>query len=157
MVPMNRWEVLAPSAGNGDRDVTESARVERRRRPRVQVHWPILLFRGEGGEDGKDGDATVETITQNLSSQGFYYLSGERFTVGEWLLCSLQILPNDPGGGESRLECRVQVVRVEDNVVEGLYGIACRTEDYRFVAAQIDRSLPGGWLSTRASRNPAKS
>jgi hypothetical protein len=156
MVPINRWEVLAPSAGNVDREIAESARVERRRRPRVGVHWPILLFRGADGEDWEDGDAAVETTTQNLSSQGLYYLSRKCFTVGEWLLCRLKILPNDSGGGESCLECRVQVVRVEDNLMEGLYGVACRTEDYRFVAGQLDRIFPGGWLSTPAPGKPSR-
>jgi len=150
---VNLCGVLAPSIGTGNRGTTESARVERRKRPRAGVHWPILLFRGQNDEDG---DA-VETITQNLSSHGFYCLSATRFTVGEWLRCRLQILPGDPGAGASRLECRVQVVRVEENVMEGLWGIACRTEDYRFVTAQVDGSFPGGWLSTSAPGNPAKS
>jgi hypothetical protein len=148
MVPINPWKVLIPSVGSGDADVAESARVERRRRPRVRAHWPILLFR----QTGENGDATIESFTQNLSSQGFYYLSGRRFTVGEYLLCRLQILPDNRGGGGSHLECRVQVVRVEDNVTEGLYGIACRTEDYRFVAGQADRSFPDERVPGASSR-----
>jgi hypothetical protein len=78
----------------------------------------------------------VETITQNFSSHGFYCLSRKPFTLGELLLCKLRIPTNDPGGGESYLECRVRVVRVEKNAAEDQFGIACQTEDYRFVAGR---------------------
>jgi hypothetical protein len=153
MLPIKLWEVLTPSVGDGDPVGAESARVERRRRPRVRVHWPVLLFRRQTDKRSEDSGATVETITRNLSSEGFYYLSGKRFTAGEWLRCRLQILPNNPGGVESRLECRVQVMRVEDNVTNGLHGVACRTEDYRFVAGRADRGFPSERISTGVAGN----
>jgi hypothetical protein len=130
MVPVNPLEVLNSFVGHGNPDIAEPAPVERRRRTRARVHWPVLLFPRQQGEN------TVETITQNLSSQGFYCLSSVHFSVGEWLLCTLQVLTNDPGGRKSRLECRAQVVRVEHNAADGQYGIACRTGDYRFTAGQ---------------------
>jgi hypothetical protein len=124
MLPVNAVEVLTPSVGRGNPDIAKSIPAERRRRARVRVHWPILLFPNQIGEDA------VPLITQNLSSEGFYCLSGKAFTVGELLLCTLQIPMNDLGAGESRLECRVRVVRVEKNASEDQYGIACRMEDY---------------------------
>ncbi len=78
----------------------------------------------------------METITQDLSSRGFYCLSKKQFAVGDLLRCTLRIPTNDPGGRESHLECRVLVVRVEENAADGQYGIACRTEDYRFAGAR---------------------
>jgi PilZ domain len=94
---------------------------------RSRVHWPVLLFRNEG-------DGTVETTTQDLSSSGFYCLSKKPFAIGEMLTCALQV-PNDHAGGrERRLECRVLVVRV-DSPINGQYGIACRTQDYHFAGA----------------------
>ena len=126
MLSVNPLEVLTPSVGRGNPDIAKSVRAERRGRARVRVHWPILLFPNQVGEDA------VQTITQNLSSHGFYCLSRRPFTVGELLLCTLQIPTNGLGAGESHLECQVRVVRVENNASEGQYGIACRMEDYRF-------------------------
>jgi hypothetical protein len=90
-----------------------------------------MIFRDQADED------VVTTITQNLSSQGFYCLSKERFAVGERLLCILHIPSSDLGGG-GHLECRVEVVRIEENAADGQYGVACRTEDYRFTAGELD-------------------
>ena len=127
MLPVNPLEVLRPSVGHGNPDIAKSASAERRRWGRVSVHWPIILFPNQTGEDA------VETITENLSSQGFYCLSRNPFTVGELLLCTLRIPMNDLGAGASHLECQVRVVRVEKNPSDDQYGIACRMEDYRFI------------------------
>lgn len=103
---------------------TASNHVERRRRARSSVQWPVQLFRNAG-----DG-TVVETITRNLSSCGFYCLSERAFEVGESLFCAMRIPLNGAEGPEGRLECRVIVVRVEEKLESDLYGIACATEDY---------------------------
>jgi hypothetical protein len=126
MLSVNPLEALTTSVGHGNPDIGKSVQAERRSRARVRVHWPVLLFPSQIGEDA------VQTITQNLSSQGFYCLSSRPFTVGELLLCTLQIPMNDLNAGERHLECQVRVVRVENNASGGQYGIACRMEDYRF-------------------------
>jgi hypothetical protein len=130
MFPVNPLEVLTPAVGRSNPHIAKSAPVERRRRARVRVHWPIVLFPNQTGED------VVETVTQNLSSQGFYCLSRKRFTVEELLLCTLQIPITGLGGREGHLECSARVVRVEENMAGGEYGIAFRMEDYRFVAVR---------------------
>jgi hypothetical protein len=129
MFPVNPLEVLTPAVGRGNPHIARSAPAERRRRARARVHWPIALFPNQTGEDA------VETVTQNLSSDGFYCLSRKRFIVEELLLCTLRIPMTGLGGRESHLECRARVVRVEENTADGEYGIACRIEDYRFVTA----------------------
>jgi hypothetical protein len=88
----------------------------------------VLLFRNHQGE------GAVETITRNLSSGGFYCLSSRPFAVGERLQCALQVPTTDPAQRTCRLECHVLVMRVE-SAVDGQFGIACRTEDYRFAGA----------------------
>ncbi len=100
---------------------------DRRARVRSSLRWPVLLF-------GSQAEAPVETITQNLSSTGFYCLSQSSFTAGDLLLCGLKIPAHDPAGKETdlHLECRVLIVRV-DTHPEGHFGIACRIEDYRFL------------------------
>jgi hypothetical protein len=127
MLLVNPLEAFTPFIGRDNPAITKSVPAERRRRARVRVHWPIFLFPNQIGEDA------VQTITQNLNSQGFYCLSRKPFTVGELLLCTIQIPTNGFGAGESQLECQVRVVRVEKNASEGQYGIACQIEDYRFI------------------------
>jgi len=100
---------------------------ERRSRTRTDVHWPVLLLRDHGIN-------TIETVTQNLSSTGFYCFSTVPVMPGESLQCSLQVPAHDPNGGERNitLECRVQVLRSE-RAANGSFGIACRIEDYRMI------------------------
>jgi hypothetical protein len=106
----------------------EEQQPERRKRPRTLVHWPVLLFRDQG-------DEAIETTTQNLSSCGFYCLLDASVTAGELLFCRLHVpLPEAPRRRSfGVLECQVRVLRTEPALTEGLLGIACRIEDYRFV------------------------
>ena len=101
---------------------------ERRSRVRIRVHWPVLFFRTDPPE-------TVESTTQNLSSRGFYCYSQVPLTVGETLVCTIRIPAHDPGCKEAdrQLDCKIRVTRVEAEAAEGLFGIACRLEDYHVV------------------------
>ena len=101
--------------------------VERRKRVRLKVHWPVLLFSNAAPA------AAVESHTQNLSSVGFYCLSKTPFTVGELLTCTMRVPTYDPRRREPErtLECRVRVVRVE--AVQDRFGVACEIQDYRLV------------------------
>jgi hypothetical protein len=102
-------------------------RSERRKRVRAEVHWAILLFPEQSCE-------AAETVTRDLSSSGFYCRSRIPFTCGEVLICSLQVSTYEPfnNKGTLALECRVRVVRSEPGGADGLCGIACQIEDYRF-------------------------
>jgi hypothetical protein len=102
---------------------------ERRQRRRALVRWPLRLYRNRAGE-------AEETTTQNLSSSGFYCMSGMLHRAGEILFCVLQVPSHEapPGNRPLFLECRVRVTRVESAPVPGFWGIACSIEDYRFVA-----------------------
>src|SRR6476659_6231255 len=96
---------------------------ERRKRKRVALHWPIRLFRSQTA-------ASVESTTENLTSNGFYCVSREPFELGERLECIIAI----PAGSFSSkgsaicLQCRVRVTRVE-NQSDG-FGLGCYIEDY---------------------------
>src|SRR4051812_23772292 len=63
---------------------------ERRKRVRIRLHWPLVMFRG-----WPDSDA-VESITCNLSSSSFYCLSGVHLLEGEQLTCSIRIPSHNP-------------------------------------------------------------
>ena len=98
---------------------------ERRRRTRVLVRWP-LLFRDVPG-------AAVDTVTENLSSEGFYCLTSKPFVPGDLRTCTLSAPAYRPDDGSwvILVECQVRVVRVQALSESGMYGMGCRIEDYR--------------------------
>lgn len=100
-----------------------SAQQERRKRKRISLHWPVRLFRNPG-------NASVESTTENLTSNGFYCVSKEPFELGEQLECVIAIPAGSFGYSEApiRLQCRVRVMRVE-NQRDG-FGLGCSIEDY---------------------------
>jgi hypothetical protein len=99
---------------------------ERRHRARTRLHWPLLLFRNQGKE-------AIESVTHDLSSEGFYCMVPVAFRVGETLICNMKVPTHDPNGKllERNLECRVRVVRVKAES-DGQFGAACHIEDYHF-------------------------
>jgi PilZ domain len=124
-MPANPIEFLSGSISLQEPDFGRFAPGDRRKRVRTGLHWPILFVR--------DDLEAVKTTTQNLSSEGFYYVSEQAFDLGDTLVCRLQI-PTHRNSGEQKartLECQVQVVRVERQD-DGHFGIACRIQDYRF-------------------------
>jgi len=120
-------ELFATCAGMGKAVALDADAQERRKRVRTQVHWTVLLFREHTSK-------AVTTLTQNLSSSGFYCLSRTPFALGEQLFCSLEVPTHDPLGKERSLplECRARVVRVDPEPGNTRYGIACQIEDYHF-------------------------
>ncbi len=96
---------------------------ERRKRKRIALHWPVRLFR-------HPNTSSVESTTENLTSNGFYCVSKESFQMGERLECVIAIPAGSFGYSNSpiRLQCRVKVMRVE-NQRDG-FGIGCYIEDY---------------------------
>ncbi len=96
---------------------------ERRKRKRIALHWPVRLFRDPA-------TPSVESTTENLTSNGFYCISKEPFELGERLECIIAIPAGSFGYNESpiRLQCRVRVARVEGQQ-EG-FGLGCYIEDY---------------------------
>ena len=121
--------LLPPCAGVGKTINLDDGPSERRNRVRTQVHWTILLFR-------ENTSKAVTTITQNLSSNGFYCLSPSPFVLGERVYCSLEVPTHDPLGKDRSLplECHARVVRVEPESGDGSFGVACRIEEYRLAA-----------------------
>jgi PilZ domain len=114
-----------------------SFRQDRRKRVRMTVHWPLLIFRN----DVADG---VESTTHNLSSTGFFCFSHTRFDAGETLICTLRVPSHSPDAKDQPwiLECRARVKRVEPAVHEGLFGLACEFEDYRLLLPITPRHTP---------------
>ena len=112
-------------------DQPEAVARERRRRTRVQVHWPVCFIR-PGTAD------IVETVTHDLSSDGFYCLANTAFVPGEIRECTLGVPMHRPHSGDRvrPVLCRVRVIRVEALGEDGTYGLGCRIEDYRFINSE---------------------
>jgi len=119
-----------PNPGTEKSDPT----VERRRRTRSQVQWRVRFWGGFLTE-------ALETVTQNLSSDGFYCSSRNPFVPGEQLVCSLSIPIHrlDPADSGVELECRVRVVRIDPVSEAGYFGIGCKIEDYRLTRTTVRR------------------
>jgi hypothetical protein len=123
-------------------DAVES---ERRKRTRLQVHWPLSFIR-----PGVDG--AVATVTEDLSSDGFYCFASIAFVPGEIRECTLGVPMHRVEGHRTMpVWCRVRVVRVEALPEAGRYGVGCRIEDYRF----LNPSKSGG-AADRVLQMPEK-
>jgi hypothetical protein len=109
-----------------------AVRAERRSRIRTTLHWPIAFFRKGSAE-------ATKSVTQNLSSSGFYFYSELAITPGELLSCALTIPSHLPSGWESDrvLDCRARVTRVEPGPAGATFGIACEIEEYHLAVPEI--------------------
>ena len=130
----NPLEIFTTSVGVPKAKIGAGYPSERRKRTRIRLHWPVLLFRKQGTE-------LVTSTTENLSSTGFYCLTSIRFDPGELLMCAIRVPVYDPNGKavDRNLECRVRIVRVEPQLPEGTFGVACSIEDYHFAASSEAR------------------
>lgn len=100
---------------------------ERRHHRRVNLRCTLYIAKNTATQP-------IECKTKNISSGGFYFVSNETFTNGEWLRCTI-IFPD--AGEESNtlaLECTVEVLRVEPVGPGQFSGLACRIEDYVVVS-----------------------
>jgi PilZ domain len=97
----------------------------RRKHTRVPLKWPVRLIRQPGGP-------SVETTTENLSSEGLYCITSEPFKPGERLQCEILVPAESFGVFETplRLQCRVIITRVESLRLIGAFGLGCQIEDY---------------------------
>ena len=86
------------------------------------MHWLVYLF-------GRFGRKSVESTTENLSSEGFYCISRIKFKTGERLRCQI-VMPAATLGLDTPLvlECHVTIRRVEH--LERCFGLGCHIEDY---------------------------
>ena len=81
----------SPKVHNG----TATHERERRATVRTSLHWPVV-FRHRQTQ-------TLESVTENLSSQGFYCLSQFPVPSGESLLCWLTVPTHDPSGAKESI------------------------------------------------------
>lgn len=98
--------------------------IERRRRQRIVVQWPVRLWKLQ--------QDPLDTHTVNVSSDGFFCICARALSPGETLPAVLEI----PGSGTDHasqklmLRCDVLVVRVETLSDTRKCGVACRILNY---------------------------
>lgn len=98
---------------------------ERRRRQRVRLQLSVRL------QPGKDQGA-IDSITRDISSDGFLCLTPRPFEKGEFLVCCIA-WPSHGRTGQDKpfaLRCNARVVRCEHDPETGFYRTAYRIEDY---------------------------
>jgi hypothetical protein len=102
----------------------EKQAMDRRRRVRCPVRWAISISR--------QGYPRIQSVTENLSSAGFFCYCPVAFPVGDSLDCVIEMATAGLGRLSSplRLCCQARVVRVEPDENSGRYGIACQINDY---------------------------
>jgi len=99
---------------------------ERRTRARLPLRLPVRL-------NSLDGAVSVESYTENISSDGFYCICPQRFAPGE----SFKVDVSMPGFQADHsgivIRCQVRVMRTDKPALGSGFGIGCRIENY-FIA-----------------------
>lgn len=123
---VNRSLTFPVTLGGKSQFVNPTSEGERRKRPRFPVRCQVRLLRGSSSGEFTD------SVTQDISSMGFFCFSPSPFKVGETLTCRLKMPSQDFSNTQSpfTLEFLARVVRVENANEEGNFGIACQIEDY---------------------------
>jgi hypothetical protein len=98
----------------------------------MALHWVVRLK----GPLSKD---YVRAETQNLTTEGFYCLSPERFKPGETLECVIDLPSSKTSSDSHTLHGRVTVLRVR-RVRPNVFGVACRLEDYSMAVGSVSSS-----------------
>lgn len=103
---------------------------ERRKRTRMALRWPVCLTRT--GER-----RSIESRTENLSSQGLYCISPEPFAPGERLDCVLTV-PAAGWGYDAALllHCLVEVARLETTGDDSGFGLGLKIEAFTLMATR---------------------
>ena len=105
--------------------------VERRLHQRIRLRWPLSILKETADSDTA---RVVTTVTENLSSRGFWCVLDETLAAGEHFACILDFpCRRDPEPECQALRCQAQVVWVR-TMADGRFGIGCRIDDYTVVA-----------------------
>jgi PilZ domain len=119
--------------------------IERRKFERLQLHLPLQFTFA-------NGPGIIDCFTENISSEGVYFVSSHSLSAEERLEIDLLLAPYNTGCNlpKLHLRCRAQVVRV-DSSCQGLgFGIACRIESYNIQFGDADRRRTRIFKSAKA-------
>ena len=104
---------------------------------RYQLFLPLKVWIRSWGK-GKQSSNTPpeveeETITENISSAGCFFLLSEEPEVGSKVDMEIQMAPQPGGKPNSKVLCRGRVVRIQKEKGNGKTGVGCAIQRYRIV------------------------
>ncbi|MBI2819898.1 MAG: PilZ domain-containing protein [Acidobacteria bacterium] len=104
---------------------------------RYQLFLPLKVWvrswgRGEQAKSAKP-QLEEETITENISSAGCYFLLEEEPEIGSRVEMEIKMEPKPGGKPGSKVICRGRIVRTEKEMKGGKTGVGCAFERYRII------------------------
>jgi hypothetical protein len=99
--------------------------IERRRSPRVKLHWTLYLMLNGTTHP-------LRTETRDISSDGFYCVLDQPIRPGERIKCDLVVPTHNSQDPDEvvYLRCSAEALRVEKIGSGAEFGLACRIEDF---------------------------
>ena len=104
---------------------------------RYELFLPLKVWIRDWGRGRKSQstppEVEEETITENISSAGCYFLLSEEPKVGSRVDMEVQMAPKPGGKPNSKMLCRGRVVRIHKEKRNGKTGVGCAIDRYRIV------------------------
>jgi len=104
---------------------------------RYELFLPLKVWIRDWGRGRKSqstpAEVEEETITENISSAGCYFLLSEEPKVGSRVDMEVQMAPKPGGKPNSKMLCRGRVVRIHKEKRNGKTGVGCAIDRYRIV------------------------
>jgi hypothetical protein len=109
--------------------------------PRRGRRYPLILplrvlVRKIQGRFSEHSRRPSETITENISSTGCYFLLDREIGIRDRVEMEILIPPMDENSPAGLAVCRGRVVRVEPKPESGKVGVACTIDHYRLTASE---------------------
>jgi len=102
-----------------------STGADRREARRFTMTLPLSVL------PGTRHDSEVRTATRDVSYRGLYFLTETNFESGRAIEFVIT-LPEDVTGGDVKIRCQGEIVRVEITE-DGRNGVAAKIEHYEFI------------------------
>jgi hypothetical protein len=102
-----------------------STGAERREARRFTMSLPLRVL--GSARNGRE----IETETRDVSYRGLYFVAESEFEAGKAINFVIT-LPENVTGGDVKIRCQGEVVRVESNV-DGRRGVAAKIQHYEFI------------------------
>ena len=104
---------------------------------RYQLFLPLKVWIRDWGKEKrsqeKHPEVEEETITENISSVGCYFLLSEEPAVGSRVDMEVQMAPKHGGKPNSKMFCRGRVVRIQKEKGKRKTGVGCAIDRYQIV------------------------
>ena len=104
---------------------------------RYQLFLPLRVWIRTWGKDksshGVEPEVEEETITENISSAGCFFLLSNKPEIGSRVDMEIEMTPKPGDKPGSKMICRGRVVRIEKEKGKRKTGVGCAIDRYRIV------------------------